>query len=56
MWNEHGLIDVPSDLQQFYAALGRFVNAEDPYRHPFTTSQGSQAYSPAFWATTPTDS
>ena len=55
VWNEHGLIDVPSEIQQFYQQLGRFVTAEDPYRHPFTTSQGSQAYSPAFWASTPTD-
>ena len=54
VWNEHGLIEVPSEIQQFYQQLGRFVTAEDPYRHPFTTSQGSQAYSPAFWASTPT--
>jgi hypothetical protein len=55
VWNEHGLIDVPSDLQRFYQSLGTFVTALDPHRHLFTTSQWSQAYSPAFWATTPTD-
>ena len=55
VWNEHGLIDVPSDLQRFYQSLGAFVKALDPHRHLFTTSQWSQAYSPAFWATTPTD-
>jgi hypothetical protein len=55
VWNEHGLIEVPSEVQQFYQLLGRFVTTEDPYRHPFTTSQWSQAYSPAFWASTPTD-
>ena len=55
VWNEHGPIDVPSDLQRFYQHLGAFVAATDPYRHPFTTSQWSQAYSPRFWTTTPTD-
>jgi hypothetical protein len=55
VWNEHGLIDVPSDLQQFYVRLGAFVKAADAHRHLFTTSQWSQAYSPAFWASTPTD-
>ncbi len=55
IWNEHGLIDVPSDLQRFYDVLGRFVKAADPYRHLFTTSQWSQAYSPAFWAGGPFD-
>jgi len=55
VWNEHGLIDVPSDLARFYDALGRFVKAHDPYRHLFTTSQWSQAYSPAFWADGPFD-
>ena len=55
VWNEHGLIDVPSDIQRFYEVLGRFVKAQDPYQHLFTTSQWSQAYSPAFWVTTPTD-
>lgn len=55
VWNEHGLIDVPSDLQRFYQSLGGFVKGLDPHEHLFTTSQWSQAYSPAFWATTPTD-
>lgn len=55
VWNEHGLIDVPSELQQFYARLGAFVAATDPYRHLFTTSQWSQAYSPRFWTETPFD-
>lgn len=55
VWNEHGTIDVPSELQTFYQRLGSFVAATDPYRHPFTTSQGSQTYSPGFWASTPTD-
>ena len=34
VWNEHGLIDVPSDLQQFYTRLGAFVAATDPYPAP----------------------
>jgi hypothetical protein len=55
VWNEHGLIDVPSDLQRFYQSLGAFVKRLDPHGHLFTTSQWSQAYSPAFWASTPAD-
>ncbi|MGD9902964.1 MAG: hypothetical protein AB7U83_05810 [Vicinamibacterales bacterium] len=55
VWNEHGPIDATSELPRFYDILGRFVKAQDPARHLFTTSQWSQAYSPAFWAGSPAD-
>ncbi len=54
VWNEHGLIPVPSDVHTFYQTLGQFVTDLDPFDHLFTTSQGSQAYSPQFWTDTPT--
>ena len=54
IWNEHGNIPVPSDIHTFYQTVGRFVAELDPFDHLFTTSQGSQAYSPQFWTDTPT--
>jgi hypothetical protein len=55
VWNEHGNIPMTgqeSDLEvaRFYDELGRFIRALDPHRRPLTTSQGSQAFSAAFWA------
>jgi hypothetical protein len=54
LWNEHGNIPVPSDVHSFYQTVGHFVADLDPFDHLFTTSQGSQAYSPQFWTETPT--
>lgn len=50
-WNEHGHISVGTDLSNFYQTLSSYVRSIDPYAHLFTTSQGSQAYSPGFYST-----
>ncbi len=49
-WNELGHIALTSDVYRFYQAYGQFQQQTDPYRHLRTTSQGSQAWSPAFWS------
>ncbi len=50
-WNEHGQ-DMFSygTLVQFYQAYGDYQKQTDPYKHFVTTSQGSQNWSPGFWA------
>ncbi len=49
-WNEHGHV-LPTDaIYRFYQTYGAYQKATDPYQHLRTTSQGSQAYSPAFWS------
>lgn len=50
-WNEHGHIAVGSNLSNFYQTLSTYIRSIDPFGHLFTTSQGSQAYSPAFYST-----
>lgn len=51
-WNEHGHIAVGSNLSNFYQTLSTYIRSIDPFGHLFTTSQGSQAYSPGFYSTT----
>lgn len=55
LWNEHGNIPEGSDIWNFYAAYIPYQKATDPYHHLITTSQGSRAYSPAFWSKLPFD-
>lgn len=50
VWNEHGHIAPNSSTWNFYSALGQYLQGSDPYHHLRTTSQGSQSWSPAFWA------
>jgi len=49
-WNELSHILPNSPEWNFYNAYSLYQRAHDPYRHLLTTSQGSQAYSPAFWS------
>jgi hypothetical protein len=49
-WNELGHIVPGSAWWNFYQAYVAYQRATDPYRHLITTSQNSQAYSPAFWS------
>jgi hypothetical protein len=49
-WNEHGHIVPGSDAYNFYQTYGEYQQTTDPYHHLRTTSQGSQAMSPAFWS------
>lgn len=60
VWNEHGEIPTSGTaeqvaLSQFYGELARFIRRLDPARHLVTTSQGSQTFSTAFWASSPLD-
>lgn len=48
--NEHGHVIPGTSLFNFYQAYGNYQRATDPYAHLRTTSQGSQATSPAFWS------
>lgn len=50
VWNEHGHVPVNSAAYRFYQTYGAYQKTTDPYGHLRTTSQGSQAYSPAFWS------
>ncbi|MBI5669731.1 MAG: DUF5060 domain-containing protein [Chloroflexi bacterium] len=49
LWNEHGHVSTSSDVYNFYQAYSQYQQQVDAYRHLRTTSQGSQAWSPAFW-------
>jgi hypothetical protein len=49
-WNELGHVAVGSDVYRFYQAYSQYQQQVDPYHHLRTTSQGSQAWSPAFWS------
>ena len=49
-WNEHGHVLPNSPEYRFYQAYSQYQLQVDPYKHLRTTSQGSQAYSPAFWS------
>ncbi len=49
-WNELGHVSLSSDVYRFYQAYSTYQRQTDPYRHLLTTSQGSQAWSPAFWS------
>lgn len=49
-WNEHGHIPAGSQAYSFYQDFSTYVDSIDPYDHLFTTSQGSQAYSPALYS------
>lgn len=49
-WNEHGHVTQGSALWNFYVNYINFQRQTDPYKHLITTSQGSQAYSPAMWS------
>jgi len=51
VWNEHGHISAGSETWNFYTDLAKYIKDTDPYDHLVTTSQGSQAWSPAFWST-----
>ncbi len=48
-WNEHGHVTPNTSTFKFYEKYGAFQKLVDPYGHLRTTSQGSQAFSPAFW-------
>lgn len=50
LWNEHGHVPVGSNMYNFYQIYGNYQKQTDPYGHLRTTSQGSQAFSPAFWS------
>jgi hypothetical protein len=50
LFNEHGHVAVGSNLYGFYQSYGAYQRATDPYGHLRTTSQGSQAFSPALWS------
>lgn len=54
-WNEHGHISTGSNAHNWYVQFASWVRANDPYRHLFTTSQGSQAYSPGFFSSSAAD-
>jgi len=49
-WNEHGHVPVDSAAYRFYQQYGDYRKQTDPYGHLMGTSQGSQAYSAAFWS------
>jgi len=49
-WNEHGHIDVGSDIYNFYQAYSQYQEQSDPYGHLRTTGQGSQVWDPAVWS------
>ncbi len=49
-WNEHGHVLPNTEVYNFYKAYSEFQKNTDPYKHLRTTSQGSQAFSPAFWS------
>ena len=49
-WNEHGHITPGMDVYNFYSKYSSYQLQTDPYKHLRTTSQGSQAFSPAFWS------
>jgi hypothetical protein len=49
-WNEHGHIQPDTNAYRFYQIIGQYLLENDPYQHLRTTSQGSQAWSPAFWS------
>ena len=49
-WNELAHILPNTPEWNFYSAYSLYQRASDPYHHLLTTSQGSQAYSPAFWS------
>ncbi|RJR29087.1 DUF5060 domain-containing protein [Candidatus Microgenomates bacterium] len=49
LWNEHGNVSSTSSAYRFYQTYGAYQLQTDPYRHLRTTSQGSQAWSPALW-------
>lgn len=48
--NEYGHVTPGTAVYEFYKKYGEFQKQTDPYRHLRTTSQGSQAVSPAFWS------
>ncbi len=54
-WNEEGHIPAGSDQWNWYQTLSSYVKSIDPYHHLFNTSQGSQAYSPAFFSSSMMD-
>ena len=54
-WNEHGHILPGTDTYDFYQTYGQYQQVTDPYHHLRTTSQGSQAMSPAFWSSSAVD-
>jgi hypothetical protein len=49
-WNELGHVLPNTPEWNFYQAYSLYQRTSDPYHHLLTTSQGSQAYSPAFWS------
>ncbi len=49
-WNEHGHVPIGSSTWNFYTTFNAYRRQTDPYDHLLTTSQGSMAYSPAFWS------
>jgi hypothetical protein len=49
LWNEHGHVPVDTGAYRFYQQYGQYQLQTDPYGHLRTTSQGSQAWSPALW-------
>lgn len=49
VWNEHGNVPSSSSVYRFYQTYGDYQKQTDPYTHLRTTSQGSQAWSPALW-------
>jgi hypothetical protein len=53
VWNEHGNIPSGTGEWDFYSTFGAWVHTNDPHQHLFTTSMGSQAYTPDFWANNP---
>ncbi|QQS44046.1 PQQ-binding-like beta-propeller repeat protein [Candidatus Roizmanbacteria bacterium] len=48
--NEHGHIPPGDSTYTFYQNYGQFQKSTDIYHHLRTTSQNSQAYSPALWS------
>lgn len=49
-WNEHGHVTPDMSEYRFYQIIGQYLLESDPYHHLRTTSQWSQAWSPAFWS------
>lgn len=49
-WNELGHVAPNSAIWKFHEQYSAYQRSTDPYKHPITTSQGSQTYSPGFWS------
>lgn len=54
-WNEHGHISMGTAMANWYLDFHNWVRQTDPFKHLVTTSQGSQAYSPAFYSSAAAD-